>query len=220
MSAPLRLWRNLLAVAFATLALRATPSHGSELLAPAAGERVRAGLRVTASWARTDDVASADEVELILSLDGGRSFPIRVTTDLPPEIQEFAFLVPQLPSRQARLALRAGHEGTESIIAIGAEFVIEEATTPALEPLVPVRGEWRTRDALEATSRTFEGSSLGKLRTQVSALTASFELGLPQASDFFEFPLSPSPEPYEQVKEQPARAPPSIRRHLSLPKRE
>lgn len=75
------------------------------------GGSLFAGQRVIVTW----DGLPADvrEVELLLSLDGGRRFPIRLTESFDPAPGTFAWLVPCLPATGARLRLRYGRAGRE-----------------------------------------------------------------------------------------------------------
>jgi hypothetical protein len=122
-------------------------------LAPGAGATLESGATVRVAWnlAETRDL-QPDEMELVLSLDGGRVFPIRVTRDLAPETRSFAWRVPALPTAHAQLALRTGEGGNEEIELIGDEFSIEIEPGAPLEPTTQVAGEWRTRDALDDRS--------------------------------------------------------------------
>jgi hypothetical protein len=90
-------------------------------------------------------------MELVLSLDGGVTFPIRITKDLAPDTRSLVLTVPSLPARHARLALRAGdggEPGEEEILFLSDEFSIGADAGQPLEPALFVRGEWRTREAL------------------------------------------------------------------------
>jgi hypothetical protein len=126
------------------------------LLEPDPGARLEAGATVSVSWtaglaARTD----VEEMELVLSLDGGRSFPLRVTRTLSPEARSFSWRVPSLPTAHARLALRSGREGeedSETIRMTSGEFAIDAALDAPLEETFRIRGEWRTREALESSA--------------------------------------------------------------------
>lgn len=91
-------------------------------------------------------------MELVLSLDGGRTFPVRVTRDLSPSTSGLTWRVPALPSPRARLALRVGDSGEppdEEILLVSEEFAIEIGAVSRLEPTAFVRGELRTLEALE-----------------------------------------------------------------------
>jgi hypothetical protein len=57
--------------------------------------------------------AGAEEWEAFLSVDGGRTFPIRITPHLPIAESSFAWTVPDLPTPAARIRLRFGVGGVE-----------------------------------------------------------------------------------------------------------
>ena len=92
-----------------------------------------------------------DEMEVVLSLDDGRSWPVRISRDLPATASAAAFLVPALASEEARLALRAGRKGepeSDEILAESAPFRIGAPPRGAGESLQRVGGEWRTGAAM------------------------------------------------------------------------
>jgi hypothetical protein len=123
----------------------------SGLWQPAAGERVSPGATLEARWTLSPcDPRVGDEAELLLSLDGGNSFPLRVSREVLPESGRAVWRVPSLPSSHARLALRTGRGGedeSESVALLGAEFEIEVTQRGAAEELFRGRGEWATRAA-------------------------------------------------------------------------
>lgn len=146
----------LVAVTGAPFAIAQSP----RFFQPSRGSRLEAGSTFEVSWA-VDSDSSFEEMELVLSLDGGRTFPLRVTADISPESSRISWRVPILPAREARLALRAGSDdepGEETIRLVSDVFEI--ATLPGLdlEEIFRVRGEWRTREA--------RGSSRGGLADQ------------------------------------------------------
>lgn len=116
---------------------------------PAAGGRFEPGSIVRVAWS-LGAAPEFDEMELVLSLDGGQSFPLRVTGDVSVAAKSLLWRVPRLPTLHARLALRTG-EGerreTETVRLIGEEFTILDGTGDPPEELRRVRGEWRTREA-------------------------------------------------------------------------
>ena len=90
-------------------------------------------------------------MELVLSLDGGRTFPVRITRELDREARSLVLTVPALPALHARLALRGGDSGEpadENILLVSEDFSIKADPDRSLEPALFVRGEWRTREAL------------------------------------------------------------------------
>lgn len=98
------------------LAALSSPVYGAEmarLVSPADGAELLAGSEVTIEWEGVDLPAGAVEWEAFLSVDGGRTWPLRVTPHLDLSIRRFAFRVPGFPTRDARLLLRFGDERTE-----------------------------------------------------------------------------------------------------------
>ena len=65
-----------------------------------------------------------EEMELLLSLDGGRSFHVRLTPELEGHTNAFRWRVPDLPTGQARLMLRIGDEEGERVGALSRVFRI------------------------------------------------------------------------------------------------
>ncbi len=132
---------------FAALA-HADPAH---LLEPTPGARLQPGAIVRISWTLGDSAqGDFDEMELLLSLDGRESFPLRLTREVSPAADSVLWRVPRLPTDHARLALRVGRgekKETEAIRIVGAEFTILAGVDDPLERIYRVRGEWRTAEA-------------------------------------------------------------------------
>ncbi len=147
-----RLPRRLLALAgLALLAGRVPAAAQARIDAAFGGDRLRPGADLTVGWA-LDGAATAgrDEMELVLSLDGGRSFSVRLTPRISTGDRAVRWRVPALPTEHARLALRAGGDEvaeSEEILLVSDEFAI--ASSDGEEELYAVAGEWRTADALE-----------------------------------------------------------------------
>jgi len=138
----------------ACLAAAASVSRADSpaFLSPAAGAPLFAGTTVTVQW--SPGIASDDdirEMELLLSLDGGRTFDVRVTGEIEPGVTRVDWRVPELCARNARLALRtgAGSRDSERIRLVSAPFEIRQEAGAPPERVFPVEGEWRTRDALD-----------------------------------------------------------------------
>ena len=111
---------------------------------------LRPGAAVVAAW-DAPPAGRFDEMEVVLSLDGGRSWPVRISRDLPATASATTFLVPALASEEARLALRAGRKGdreSEEILAESVPFRIGAPPAGAGEALQRVGGEWRTTAAM------------------------------------------------------------------------
>ncbi len=86
---------------------------------------VRAGEEIELRWSALP--AGADEMELLLSLDGGRSFHVRLSPELEGDTRSFRWLVPDLPADRARLLLRIGGEDGERVGALSRPFRILHA---------------------------------------------------------------------------------------------
>jgi hypothetical protein len=118
------------------------------LTTPGAGEHLRPGSWVTARRGEEHVPPQGDEMELLLSLDGGRTYTIRITPENGIGEGSLSFRVPNLPTREARLALRAGEDGRdEQVVAESAVFLIEPSSTAPLEELERFEGELGTREA-------------------------------------------------------------------------
>ena len=93
---------------------------------------VSAGQVVELRWSALP--GDADEAELVLSLDGGRSWPVRVSPELEAREGLYRWRVPDLPADRARLALRVGGAAGERLAALSREFRIAHvAGAPAPE---------------------------------------------------------------------------------------
>jgi hypothetical protein len=139
----------LLGLAASAVARAAAQTSG--FLAPAGGERFAAGSVVTVRWALPARTAERDEAELVLSLDGGMTFPIRLTARMPRDGSAVRWRVPALATTKGRLALRVGEEGrpeTERIEAVSEPFSLVADGAAGEGELVRGATEWWTRQAL------------------------------------------------------------------------
>lgn len=146
--------RWLVAVAaFLLLACGAAPAGaGPRFTEPGPKAVLQSGDTIRVAWSLANGLDDFGEMEILLSLDGGRTFPVRLTRDLEPDTTTLDWRVPALPTDRARLALRAGdgdEPAAERILLVSEEFSIEVGPSSRLEPTLPVRGEWRTREALD-----------------------------------------------------------------------
>jgi hypothetical protein len=104
----------LMAFAIAPQNLNAQSTNGfsAQLISPRLGQVLYPGekfrIEWTASLPRTN--AHLCEMELRLSLDGGRTFSTWITTELPPHTTHFDWTVPNTPTNAAVLDVNFGCE--------------------------------------------------------------------------------------------------------------
>ncbi len=131
------------------LAAAAAARGGPGFDVPGSRTSLRAGTITSVRWTSSAGT-DAREMELVLSLDGGRTFTVRVTGELEPDASAVDWRVPSLPTANARLALRIGSGSRESerIVLISEEFEIRADLDEPREPVLQVETEKRTREAL------------------------------------------------------------------------
>lgn len=143
---------GLAALALGLLGLSAAASGASAFSAPRARQVLVAGARVDVRWEAPCGEPGRTESEVLLSLDGGATFPIRLTPELPACAGGFRWEIPATPSAHARLALRTGlgdEEGDEALELVSDEFTIAVVgRAPEEDPLVSGPRERWTRQAL------------------------------------------------------------------------
>jgi len=211
----------------ACLAAAASVSRAESpaFLSPAAGVPLLSGTNVTVQWspgsAPDGDIR---EMELVLSLDGGRSFEIRVTGEIEPGVTRVDWRVPELSVRDARLALRAGtgSRDSERIRLVSASFEIRQGADAPAERVFPVEGEWRTREALDLPESA--PAPLGSIEPERGffAGDAPEAAGTPPRFDSFETRKAPSrrAEVSGGHAPFPSSRPPAVSRLAPAPLRE
>ena len=134
------------------LGLAASARAHDGFVAPAPGDVATSGSAVEVRWTTASKPA---ERELVLSLDGGLTFPIRISAEFSARSASFRWSVPDLPTSRARLALRSGSgEGTEdeTLEFVSGEFTIVSAASGGWSELARGANEWWTRQALLGVS--------------------------------------------------------------------
>jgi hypothetical protein len=103
------------------------------LLAPAAETPLVAGGEAEIAWEPLAAFATLGEVEeweAFLSLDGGATYPFRLTPHLDQDVRRFRWRVPAVAATGARLLFRFGDEHREVPVAVQQRFVIEAPAVP------------------------------------------------------------------------------------------
>jgi hypothetical protein len=96
---------------------------------PAEGSSLHEGDTVQIRWSGVP--ADAEEIELLLSVDGGRQFSLRLTDALDSTSGSFLWRVPSLSTDTASLAIRMGVHGEEIVSAPGPLFRLSHSpSTP------------------------------------------------------------------------------------------
>ncbi len=133
--------------------VRAVAATGTEAFMAPAGGRLQPGSYQLASWTLNGAaVRGKAEAELVLSLDGGLTFPIRLTARFAPDGQSAQWRVPGLPTEHGRIGLRAGNDGEpeeEDLLLLSEPFAIAAARDLPREELFAIDCELRTREAIE-----------------------------------------------------------------------
>jgi hypothetical protein len=147
------------------VAVSMAPAKLVELAAPRDGTRLEAGSLAELEWAPLGGMGGMggmggrerpEEWEAFLSIDGGATYPIRITPHLDRDLRRVLWEVPALPTRDARLLLRFGDERRELAVLLPHRFEITLAPGAASGLLD------RTGPALERASRPGEPALPGQ----------------------------------------------------------
>jgi len=115
-----RFLRPFALVALAVAAARAAGAQSPLTFPPRSV--LRPGEAVTLRIGSVPD--GTEEWEAFLSVDGGLTFPVRITPHLPVAERDFSWIVPPLPTADARIRLRFGIRGEERELAATQRFAI------------------------------------------------------------------------------------------------
>jgi hypothetical protein len=103
----------LLALISAGAANAAERAFGVHLVEPAEHVEVLAGSTVPIVWEAGNVPAGIEEWEAFVSIDGGKTYPVRITPHLDAGIHRFNWIVPSLPGADLSILLRFGDEREE-----------------------------------------------------------------------------------------------------------
>jgi hypothetical protein len=119
-----------------------------QLVSPPEGATLRGGATAELEWRALGSFArlrGVEEWEAFLSLDGGSTYPIRITPHLDRDLRHVRWQVPGIPTSEARLLLRFGDERDESFLELPQRFAIAPAPEMrwafTLASVAPAAGE-------------------------------------------------------------------------------
>jgi hypothetical protein len=207
------------------------------ITSPLPGQRIRAGSELDISWsfgsaasaALSSSGAGLEEWEAFLSLDDGRTYPLRITPHLDLAVRRFAWRVTPGLRGPARLLLRFGDERREWTFDPALIFEIEgdeeerhASSQPASERLSG-RGEsarpgdrgviwWQdgSRDGSRLVVRTADRARPPTWEAPEASITASLGFAplAPPAENSLLPPPHSGPSSYRDPPAWPRRAPP------------
>jgi hypothetical protein len=152
----------------------AVAAPGPGLVLPPA---VHAGDTIEIRWDALPE--SAVEIELVLSLDGGRTFNLHISPELDPRTSRFAWRVPNLPAEGAVVAVRMGDLEGEGIWNTSAPFRIHgDASAPRGRVVLHEGSTW---DVLEASAGA-DARAFGGPRASFEAAAAHASADVPPRS--------------------------------------
>lgn len=170
----------MMVLVVAMIAIPAAASPAIRFVSPGRGETLHAGQPVEIRWTRLG--SSVEEAELLLTIDDQAGFQLRLTPQFQPDRETWTWVVPNLPTRAARIRIRVGIDGREIESRPSAPFGIDatpEAPLPGVHfdqgewwlgatllqmPLVPDRGE-----RINSDPGAFEIADVADLSRRVSA---------------------------------------------------
>ncbi len=103
------------------------------ILSPLAGEVLRGGSEAILAWEPAGPIDPAiEEWEAFVSVDGGATYPVRITPHLDLDLRRVSFPVPRLPSGNVRILLRLGDEHREVPVEVAGRLAIAGGAGPLL----------------------------------------------------------------------------------------
>ena len=166
---------------------------------PEPGAALHGGELVEIRWSGIPP--KADEVELLLSVDGGRHFSLRLTEELDAHSRSFLWRVPNLIADGAALALRMGIGGREVESAPGPLFSLRPEPY-SFKALL----RWRSEEIWLDSEEESEGAR-GEGPLTVPGLSAQPErlTALPREAGAFLSTRTFDPRPALLAREIPSR---------------
>jgi hypothetical protein len=111
----------------AGVALAAERPFRPQLIEPANEIAVAAGSTATIVWDASATPENVEEWEAFVSIDGGKTYPVRITPHLDVAIRSFTWSVPPFPGAEGSILLRFGDEHEERRFTFACRFRITGA---------------------------------------------------------------------------------------------
>ncbi len=128
-------WLAWAVLAFAPAGFARETGVPIRLVAPRAGATLAAGSTAELEWAPGASFAGlprVEEWEAFLSLDGGATYPVRITPHLDQDLRSVRFQVPPIPTPDARVLLRFGDERHETAVELPGRLAIAASPAPEI----------------------------------------------------------------------------------------
>lgn len=206
--------------------LLASSARGEErFLSPATGEALAPGSTVEVRWSSLcsadpdrNSQEQRDEAELILSYDGGLTFPVRVSQEISPCASRYTWQVPSIASSRVRLALRVGREergDEEEVIELLSEpfTILPDPDGKPAELHARSFELWTPQDPGLLAAEDFLGETLTGVPNRVASPVAATEACEPPSTHTSALP-EPAASAEAGAPPRPAR-PPSSRSLVS-----
>lgn len=167
----------VLAAGTAVAAARAS-SLDVHLVEPAEHAALAAGSTATIGWETPDAPGDVDEWEAFVSVDGGVTYPIRITPHLDVRIRRFAWTVPFVPGSELSILLRFGNEQEERLFSFPRRTIVRGTVPLEIDRLRRAGIERNgSRDhglsLVEWVDGTREGANLRRMLFDPSSLSGN-----------------------------------------------
>jgi hypothetical protein len=166
---------GLLATALAAAPPLLGEPIGVRVLTPLPGTHLVAGSEAELAWEPRPNSAlpPGDEWEAFVSLDGGRTYSVRITPHLDRAVRRITWTVPEVASTAVRLILRFGDEERETAFESPELFTIEPGRIGDLFLERAARSGESARPGDAGVTVWEEGSRHGGARRRVMSLITS-----------------------------------------------
>jgi hypothetical protein len=140
---------------------------------------VESGDLIELTWG--DVLRDVEEMELLLSIDDGRHFPLRISPELEPHSKRYRWRVPNVPTDQARIRVRVRIDEHETWMPVGGRFAITAKPGASVElDQVHEAGWWGGLDEHDSADGSATWCVAGP---QLSVVASGDEIASPARDD-------------------------------------